>query len=131
MFFLWTATALLLLLSAEKSSLQFTRDAVMGFSRGSERTVDIILPPRNVTKTVNRAFLMILSKQHSSTVSVVEVDARKVVDNITMTPMTMPSRDLRGYFSPLLNKNLPDKLLLAIVDNNGPWLILSSNLCQA
>ena len=54
---LWFATALLLLLSTEQSSgsffssLQFTRDSLMSFSRGSERTVQI-LTPKKTTKTV-------------------------------------------------------------------------------
>ena len=54
---LWFATALLLLLSSEESSgsffssLQFTRDSLMSFSRGSERTVQI-LTPKKTTKTV-------------------------------------------------------------------------------
>ena len=44
--FLFAMISVLLLLSAEQfygsffSSLQFTRNALMGFSRGSERTVD-------------------------------------------------------------------------------------------
>ena len=54
---LWFATALLLLLSSEESSgsffssLQFTRNSLMSFSRGSERTVQI-LTPKKTTKTV-------------------------------------------------------------------------------
>ena len=54
---LWFATALLLLLSSKESSgsffssLQFTRDSLMSFSSGSERTVQI-LTPKKTTKTV-------------------------------------------------------------------------------
>ena len=57
---LQASISVLLLMSLETttgnrlfSSLQFTRDTLMGFSRGSERTVEI-LTPKKETKTVRR-----------------------------------------------------------------------------
>lgn len=65
---LLAATALLLLLSVEKSSgnffssLQFTRESLMDFSRGSERTVEI-LTPKKTTKTVMKHKPVVFSKK--------------------------------------------------------------------
>ena len=59
-FFTWTVTVLLSLFSAKQSSgsffssLQFTRDALMDFSRGSQRTVDITLEPKKTIEVVNK-----------------------------------------------------------------------------
>ena len=65
---LLAATALLLLLFAEQtsgsffSSLQFTRESLMGFSRGSERTVDI-LTPKKTTETVSMETVATTAKE--------------------------------------------------------------------
>jgi len=76
-FFLFAATALLFLLSVEQtsgnffSSLSFTRDSLMGFSRGSERTVDI-LTPKKTTKTVKKTVFR-GNKKHKVSVTSVSV----------------------------------------------------------
>ena len=75
---LWFATALLLLLSTEQSSgsffssLQFTRDSLMSFSRGSERTVQI-LTPKKTTKTVMKKVPRVRPKKTKGTYSILSV----------------------------------------------------------
>ena len=62
--FRWVVTVLLSLVSAKQSSgsffssLQFTRDALMGFSRGCQQTVVINVASKNTTKMVNKTFKM-------------------------------------------------------------------------
>ena len=80
-FFTWALTTVLSLLSAKQSSgsflssLQFTRDALMDFSRGSQRTVDITLASKITTKTVNKTYKMTRSSPnlYSSKYKLVEV----------------------------------------------------------
>jgi len=75
---LWFATALLLLLSPEESSgsffssLQFTRDSLMSFSRGSERTVQI-LTPKKTTKTVMKKVPGVRPKKKKTKVTTLSV----------------------------------------------------------
>ena len=127
-FFLWAATVLLLLLSAKQSSgnffssLQFTRDALMGFSRGSERTVDIILPPRNVTKTVNRTFVMPFTVHRSlELVEVKRKGGKKSEDKNATSAIysNISSKNVARFLSPSLGKNLPKQLLVKTEIENG------------
>ena len=71
---LLVATILLLLLSAEQtsgsffSSLQFTRESLMGFSRGSERMVEILTPSKT-TKTVSMKSVVVKAEKTKKTKS--------------------------------------------------------------
>ena len=80
-FFAWSLiiTVLLSLLSAEQSSgsffssLQFTRDTLMDFSRGSQRSVEIKLEPRKTMKMVNKTYQLIAGQKESGGPTLVEV----------------------------------------------------------
>ena len=115
-FFAWTVTVLLSLFSAKQSSgnffssLQFTRDALMDFSRGSQRTVDITLEPKKMIKVVNKTY--IFREANSGSKLVMELKA----NNKTLRPeafSTIPSEDIKHWFDPSMRKDLPKQLLIA------------------
>ena len=86
-FFPLVGTVLLSLLVAEKSSgsffssLQFTRDALLDFSRGSQRTVDINLEPENTTRMVNKTYVLIESQANG----IAETSLKKVDESVMKT----------------------------------------------
>ena len=129
-FFTWALTTLLSLLSAKQSSgsflssLQFTRDALMDFSRGSLRTVDITLTSKTTTKTVNKTYKMTFSRpnRYSSKYKLVEVKGiNKKTSNDTKEPdlfSTVSSERIKHLLDssiPSMRKmkdNLPKQILL-------------------
>ena len=115
-FFTWTVTVLFSLFFAKRSSgsffssLQFTRDALMDFSRGSQRTVDITLEPKKMIKVVNKTY--IFREANSGSKLVMELKA----NNKTLRPeafSTIPSEDIKHWFDPSMRKDLPKQLLIA------------------
>ena len=123
-FFAWTVTVLLSLFSAKQSSgnffssLQFTRDALMDFSRGSQRTVDITLEPKKTIEVVNKTYIMPTGEAKSGS-KLVELKG----NNKTIRPgafSTIPSEDIKNWFDPSMRKNLPKQLLMTMrVSENG------------
>ena len=143
-FFTWALTTLLSLLSAKQSSgsflssLQFTRDALMDFSRGSQRTVDITLASKSTTKAVNKTYKMTrLSKNlYSSKYKLVEVKGIiKKTSNDTKEPVvfsTISSERIKHLLdSPIpsmrkMKDNLPKQILLEN-DAMEPLVIIPLN----
>ena len=113
-FFAWTLIVLLSLLAAEQSSesffssLQFTRDALMNFSRGSQRTVEIKLDPTKTTKMVNRTYELIAGQANDLS-TLVEV---KESENKTGF-VDVPSEDYKDLFDPSMRELLPKQILMA------------------
>ena len=133
-FFAWTVTVLLSLFSAKQSSgnffssLQFTRDALMDFSRGSQRTVEITLEPKKTIKVVNKTYIMREAKGGSKLVMELKSN------NKTLTPeafSTIPSEDIKNWFDPSMRKDLPKQLLIAFeVSKDGteePLILIPFN----
>ena len=146
-FFTWALTTLLSLLSAKQSSgsflssLQFTRDALMDFSRGSQRTVDITLPSKITTKTVNKTYKMtnLNPTQLSSKYKLVEVKGvNKKTSNGTKDPnsffrfhqvdrdkfldfiQAFESEGFEDLFS--MRKHLPKQILRSYqINTKGEW----------
>ena len=126
-FFAWTLTVLLSMLSAKQasgsflSSLQFTRDALMDFSRGSQRTVDITLEPKKTTRMVNKTYALVarLSRQNS----IVEASLNKVDESVMKTATlrfsTIPSDTIKDALDPSMRKDLPKDLLMTVSDKSG------------
>ena len=131
--FTWALTTLLLLLSSKHSSgsflssLQFTRDAFMDFSRGSQRTVGINLASKITTKTVNKTYkLTDTSKVRLS--SSFKLEEVKGINNGTNEPVAVVRtrfsdlirmvrpEDLEDLFS--MRKHLPKQVLLTAQINN-------------
>ena len=143
-FFTWALTTLLSLLSAKQSSgsflssLQFTRDALMDFSRGSQRTVDITLASKITTKTVNKTYKMTrpLPNRYSPKYKLVEVKGiSKKTSNDTKEAdvfLTVSSEHIKLFLNssiPSMRKmkdNLPEQILL---ENNAiePLVIIPFN----
>ena len=143
-FFAWTLIVLLSLLSAEQSSgsffssLQFTRDVLMDFSRGSQRIVDITLASKITTKTVNKTNIMTRSRpnRYSSKYKLVEVKGiNKKTSHDTKKSdafLTMSSESMKRYLDPSIpsmrkmRNNLPKKIL---VENHAmePLVIMPSS----
>ena len=143
-FFTWALTTLLSLLSAKQSSgsflssLQFTRDALMDFSRGSQRTVDITLASKITTKTVNKTYKLTrpLPNRYSPKYKLVEVKGiSKKTSNGTKEPdvfLTVSSEHIKLFLNssiPSMRKmkdNLPEQILL---ENNAiePLVIIPFN----
>ena len=120
-FFAWTLIVLLSLLAAEQSSgsffssLQFTRDALMDFSRGSQRTVEIKLEPKKTTKMVNKTYELIAG-QANDLPTLVEVKENKIKTFLDR----VPSEDYKDLFDPSMRKHLPKQILMATqVNTNG------------
>ena len=125
-FFTWTVTVLLSFFSAHQSSgsffssLQLTRDALMDFSRGSQRTVDITLEPKKTIKVVNKTYIMPTGDQRKSDSKLVELKG----NNKTIRPdaafSTIPSEDIKSLVDPSMRKDLPKQLLMTMrVSENG------------
>ena len=144
-FFTWALTTLLSLLSAKQSpgsflsSLQFTRDALMDFSRGSQRTVDITLASKITTKTVNKTYKMTRSSPnlYSSKYKLVEVKGIiKKTSNDTTEPdlfSTISSERIKHLLDssiPSMRKmkdNLPKQILLENDAMPEPLVIMPLN----
>ena len=124
MFFAWTLTVLLSMLSAKQasgsflSSLQFTRDALMGFSRGSQRTVNITLEPKKTTRIVNKTYAVITSPTKSSRTLIKKVD-ESVMKTALPVFATIPSDLIKGSLDPSVRKDLPKKLLMTLSVKSG------------
>ena len=121
-FFAWTLIVLLSLLAAEQSSgsffssLQFTRDALMDFSRGSRRIVEIKLEPKKTTKMVNKTYELIAG-QANDLPTLVEVKENKIKTGFLDR---VPSEDYKDLFDPSMRKHLPKQILMATqVNTNG------------
>ena len=124
-FFAWTLIVLLSLLAAEQSSgsffssLQFTRDALMDFSRGSQRTVDINLEPENTTRMVNKTYVLIESQANG----IAETSLKKVDESVMKTATnaftTIPSDTIKDSLDPSMRKDLPKDLLMTFSDKSG------------
>ena len=126
-FFAWTLIVLLSLLVAEQSSgsffssLQFTRDALMDFSRGSQRTVDINLESKNTTRMVNKTYVLIESQANGigeTSLSVKKVD-ESVMKTTTNAFTTIPSDKIKDSLDPSMRKDLPKDLLMTFSDKSG------------
>ena len=97
-FLIWALTTLLSLLSAKHSSgsflssLQFTRDALMDFSRGSQRTVDIALASKLTTKTVKKTYKITRNDpRFSSADTVYKIEEVKGINKKTSNGMKEPA----------------------------------------
>ena len=117
-FFTWTVTVLLSLFSAKQSSgsvfssLQFTRDALMDFSRGSQRTVNITLEPKKTIKMVYKTYIKPVREARSDS-KLVELKG----NNKTIRPdsfSAIPSEYIKNWFDPSMRKNLPKQLLMTM-----------------
>ena len=144
-FFTWALTTVLSLLSAKQSSgsflssLQFTRDALMDFSRGSQRTVDITLASKITTKTVNKTYKMTRSSRnlYSPKYKLVEVKGIiKKTSNDTTEPdlfSTVSSERIKHLLDssiPSMRKmkdNLPKQILLENDAMPEPLVIMPLN----
>ncbi|CAH3164627.1 unnamed protein product [Porites lobata] len=80
------------------SSLQFTRDALMDFSRGSQRTVNITLEPKKTTR--------------------IKVD-ESVMKTAYPGFATIPSDLIKDSLDPSMRKDLPKNLLTTITYDRG------------
>ena len=124
MFFAWTLTVLLWMLSAKQasgsflSSLQFTRDALMDFSRGSQRTVNITLEPKKTTRIVNKTYALIASQTLSSRTLIKKVD-ESVMKTAYPGFATIPSDLIKDSLDPSMRKDLPKNLLTTITYDRG------------
>ena len=122
-FFAWTLTVLLSMLSAKQasgsflSSLQFTRDALMDFSRGSQRTVDITLEPKKTTRMVNKTYAFIAGNTRSSGT------LKKVDESVMKTALpafsTVRSDEIKASLDPSMRKDLPKDLLMTVSVKSG------------
>ena len=124
-FFAWTVTVLLSLFSAKESSgsffssLQFTRDALMDFSRGSQRTVDITLEPKKTIKVVNKTYVMPTGEAKSAPM-LVELKGSNKTIRPDASFSTIPSEYIKNWLDPSMRKNLPKQLLMTMrVSENG------------
>ena len=135
-FFAWTVAVLLSLFSAKQSSgsffssLQFTRDALMHFSRGSQRTVDITLEPKETIKVVNKTYIIPTGEKKSSTPKLVELKGNNKTVRLGAFS-TVPSEYIKDWFDPSMRKDLPKQLLTTMrVSKNGmkePLIIVPFN----
>ena len=124
-FFPLAVTVLLSLLAAEQSSgsffssLQLTRDALMDFSRGSQRTVEIKLEPKETTRMVNKTYELVGSKAKKTMFS----SLKKVDESVMKTAIpgfaTIPSDLIKDSLDPSVRKDLPKKLLTTMTHDRG------------
>ena len=139
-FLAWSLTVLLSLLVVEQSSarlfssLQFTRDTLMDFSRGSQRTLDINLEPKKMTKMVNKTYTWRKSKSKTMAglVEVKEGGKKSVYRKLGHDKYaTMPSEKIKNLLDPSMRKDLPKRLLTTIrVDKEGklkPLILIPVN----
>ena len=129
-FFRLAVTVLLSLLAAEQSSgsffssLQFTRDALMDFSRGSQRTVEIKLEPKETTRMVNKTYELVGSKTKMTVFS----SLKKVDESVMKTAIpgfaTIPSDLIKDSLDPSVRKDLPKKLLTTLTHDGGPKQVI-------
>lgn len=125
-FFAWSLiiTVLLSLLSAEQSSgsffssLQFTRDALMDFSRGSQRTVEIKLEPKKTTKMVNKTYQLIAGQKESGGPTLVEVKESENNTGSTDWFSTLSSEGVKDLFDPSMRKHVPKQILVTTQVNS-------------
>ena len=125
-FFPLAVTVLLSLLAAEQSSgsffssLQLTRDALMDFSRGSQRTVEIKLEPKETTRMVNKTYELVDSGRKSLKSSSL---LKKVDESVMKTALpgfaTIPSDLIKDSLDPSVRKDLPKKLLMTMTHDKG------------
>ena len=125
-FFPLAVTVLLSLLAAEQSSgsffssLQLTRDALMDFSRGSQRTVEIKLEPKETTRMVNKTYELVGSGRKSLKSSSL---LKKVDESVMKTALpgfaTIPSDLIKDSLDPSVRKDLPKKLLMTMTHDKG------------
>ena len=100
-FFAWTLIVLASLLAAEQSSesffssLQFTRDTLMDFSRGSQRTLEIKLDPTKTTKMVNKTYELIAGQANDLPTLV------KVKESENKTGFVDQTRSLQNSYFPV------------------------------
>ena len=124
-FFPLAVTVLLSLLAAEQSSgsffssLQLTRDALMDFSRGSQRTVEIKLEPKETTRMVNKTYELVGSTTKKTMFS----SLKKVDESVMKTAIpgfaTIPSDLIKDSLDPSVRKDLPKKLLMTMTHDRG------------
>ena len=124
-FFPLAVTVLLSLLAAEQSSgsffssLQLTRDALMDFSRGSQRTVEIKLEPKETTRMVNKTYELVGSTAKKTMFS----SLKKVDESVMKTAIpgfaTIPSDLIKDSLDPSVRKDLPKKLLMTMTHDKG------------
>ena len=129
-FFPLAVTVLLSLLAAEQSSgsffssLQLTRDALMDFSRGSQRTVEIKLEPKETTRMVNKTYELVGSKAKKTMFS----SLKKVDESVMKTAIpgfaTIPSDLIKDSLDPSVRKDLPKKLLTTVTHDGGPKQVI-------
>ena len=123
-FFPLAVTVLLSLLAAEQSSgsffssLQLTRDALMDFSRGSQRTVEITLEPKETTRMVNKTYQVVDSKAKSLKLLLNKVD-ESVMKTAVPGFATIPSDLIKDSLDPSVRKDLPKKLLTTMTHDRG------------
>ena len=124
-FFPLAVTVLLSLLAAEQSSgsffssLSLSRDALMDFSRGSQRTVEIKLEPKETTRMVNKTYELVGSKTKMTVFS----SLKKVDESVMKTAIpgfaTIPSDLIKDSLDPSVRKDLPKKLLMTMTHDRG------------
>ena len=123
-FFPLAVTVLLSLLAAEQSSgsffssLQLTRDALMDFSRGSQRTVEIKLEPKETTRMVNKTYQVVDRKAKSLKLLLNKVD-ESVMKTAVPGFATIPSDLIKDSLDPSVRKDLPKKLLTTMTHDRG------------
>ena len=125
-FFPLAVTVLLSLLAAEQSSgsffssLQLTRDALMDFSRGSQRTVEIKLEPKETTRMVNKTYQVVGSKAKSlKSSSLLKKVDESVMKTVVTGFATIPSDLFKDSLDPSVRKDLPKKLLTTMTRDRG------------
>ena len=124
-FFPLAVTVLLSLLAAEQSSgsffssLQLTRDALMDFWRGCQRTVEIKLEPKETTRMVNKTYELVGSTTKMTMFS----SLKKVDESVMKTAIpgfaTIPSDLFKDSLDPSVRKDLPKKLLTTMTRDRG------------
>ena len=135
--FAWTVTVLHLSLFSSKqssgsffSSLQFTRDTLMDFSRGSQRTVDITLEPKETIKVVNKTYVIPTGEIREDSPKIVELKGNNKTVRLGAFS-TVSSEDIKDWFDPSMRKALPKQLLMTMrVSKNGveePLILIPFN----
>ena len=93
--------------------------ALMDFSRGSQRTVEIKLEPKETTRMVNKTYELVGSTTKMTMFS----SLKKVDESVMKTAIpgfaTIPSDLIKDSLDPSVRKDLPKKLLMTMTHDRG------------